>query len=194
MFERLGAELVTVPSISAEEMDWIEYPALWSDAATIHFRQLRARSGEYNPNTRQYLQWGAAREQRLLPHKLSAAGRRLRDDLIELLTKQVDGPRPAHQRLSESTAHPRAVTRFEFFERVPPIYGDLQLHGTPGSASALWRRPRRPAGGVSKWRRSRSTSRRCSKSRTPTSRQRSGTAGTPISEPDYDVAGIIHLG
>ncbi len=89
VFERLGAELVTVPSISAEEMDWIEYPALWSDAATIHFRQLRARSGDYNPNTRQYLQWGllVSSGYYLTAQRCRA---QVRDDLIELLTKQVD--------------------------------------------------------------------------------------------------------
>ena len=89
VFERLGAELVEVPSISVEEMDWIEYPAMWADAATIHFRQLRERGDDYNSNTRQYLQWGllVSSGYYLTAQRCRA---QVRDDLLETLTKSVD--------------------------------------------------------------------------------------------------------
>lgn len=58
VFERLGAEIVTVPTISHEQLTSIAMPMLWADAGAIHLNNLRNRGGDYNPHTRQALLWG----------------------------------------------------------------------------------------------------------------------------------------
>jgi len=58
VFERLGAHVVEVPTISHEQLSAIAMPMLWADAGAIHLPNLRARGADYNPHTRQALLWG----------------------------------------------------------------------------------------------------------------------------------------
>ncbi len=58
VFERLGARIVTVPTISHAQLTAIALPLLWSEAGAVHRSNLRQRGDEYNPHTRQALLWG----------------------------------------------------------------------------------------------------------------------------------------
>ena len=58
VFERLGARIVPVPTISHAQLTAIALPLLWSEAGAVHRSNLRQRGDEYNPHTRQSLLWG----------------------------------------------------------------------------------------------------------------------------------------
>ena len=59
IFEKLGAELVDVPSLTLAQMQALEWPALFSDSAAIQFKNTRSpRWKDYNPDARQFIQYG----------------------------------------------------------------------------------------------------------------------------------------
>ncbi|WP_419553408.1 amidase [Candidatus Poriferisodalis sp.] len=88
-YRSLGAEIVRVSSIGLAELEAIQWPTLWADAAAIHLRNVRNRGHEFNPNTRQFLQWGmlVSSTYYLLASRCRA---QVRDDLCAALTSQCD--------------------------------------------------------------------------------------------------------
>ena len=88
-YQSLGAEMVRVPSIGLPELEAIEWPTLWGDAAAIHLRNVRNHGEDFNPNTRQFIQWGLliSSAQYLLAQRCRA---QVRDDLISALTTDCD--------------------------------------------------------------------------------------------------------
>ena len=88
-YRSLGAEIVKVPSIGISELEAIEWPTLWSEAAAIHVRNIRNRGDQYNPNTRQFIQWGllVSNAYYMLASRCRA---QVRDDLNAALTRDCD--------------------------------------------------------------------------------------------------------
>ncbi len=89
-FESLGAQLIELPELlTLEQMEAIGMPLIWADAAAVHYKNVRKRGDDYNPNTRQFLQWGMliGSTYYLLANQARAQAR---DDLIEAMTKKVD--------------------------------------------------------------------------------------------------------
>ena len=88
-YEGLGAQFVDIGGITLDEMEAIEWPILWADAAAIHLRNVRNRGADYNIHAKQFLQWGmlVGSTYYLLANRVRA---QVRDDLLEALTKKVD--------------------------------------------------------------------------------------------------------
>ena len=88
-YRSLGAEIVKVPCVSLAELDAIHWPTLWADAAAIHLRNVRNRGHEFNPNTRQFIQWGMliSSTYYLLASRCRA---QVRDGLLKTLTTDCD--------------------------------------------------------------------------------------------------------
>lgn len=85
-FERLGAEIVDVPSISLGQLQAIEWPILFSDAAAIHVENVRRRGDDYNPHAKLFIAYGLLVSS---VHYLQANRVRaqVRDDLLQALEK-----------------------------------------------------------------------------------------------------------
>jgi aspartyl-tRNA(Asn)/glutamyl-tRNA(Gln) amidotransferase subunit A len=57
-FERLGARIVEVPSITLAQQQAIIWPPLFADTAAIHVDNIRNRGNEYNPHAKLYVAFG----------------------------------------------------------------------------------------------------------------------------------------
>jgi aspartyl-tRNA(Asn)/glutamyl-tRNA(Gln) amidotransferase subunit A len=87
--ERLGAEMVEVPSVTLQQAQAIEWPALFAETAAIHVDNVRNRGNEYNPHAKLYVAFGLLVSGACY---LNAARVRaqVRDDLIGALETRVD--------------------------------------------------------------------------------------------------------
>jgi aspartyl-tRNA(Asn)/glutamyl-tRNA(Gln) amidotransferase subunit A len=57
-FERMGARIVEVPSITLAQQQAIEWPALFAETAAIHVDNVRNRGNEYNPHAKLFVAFG----------------------------------------------------------------------------------------------------------------------------------------
>jgi aspartyl-tRNA(Asn)/glutamyl-tRNA(Gln) amidotransferase subunit A len=57
-FERMGARVVEVPSITLAEQQAIEWPALFAETVAIHLDNVRNRGNEYNPHAKLFVAFG----------------------------------------------------------------------------------------------------------------------------------------
>ncbi|MBV8451417.1 MAG: hypothetical protein JOZ29_03990 [Deltaproteobacteria bacterium] len=88
-FERMGAKLVEVPSITLEQAQAIEWPALFAETAAIHVDNVRNRGSEYNPHAKLYVALGllVSGACYLTASRVRA---QVRDDLIRALETTAD--------------------------------------------------------------------------------------------------------
>ena len=90
VFEKLGAEIVDIPTINLRQLIAIEFPHMWADAAAIHHRNLRTGGGDkYGRHTRGYMLWGLLMDSTAYLNSLRARAQ-VRDQLLDALTTQVD--------------------------------------------------------------------------------------------------------
>lgn len=90
VFEGLGAELVEVPGLTVRQMQAIEWPTLFSEAASIHIRNQRGpRVKEYNPHTWQFLQYGLLVSAGYY-HNAQRARAQVRDSFLKSLNEKAD--------------------------------------------------------------------------------------------------------
>ena len=90
VFESLGAELIEVPGLTVRQMQAIEWPTLFSEAASIHIRNQRGpRVEEYNPHTWQFLQYGLLVSAGYY-HNAQRARAQVRDSFLKSLNEKVD--------------------------------------------------------------------------------------------------------
>ncbi|MGE0825261.1 MAG: amidase [Candidatus Binatia bacterium] len=88
-FQRLGADIVEVPSISLDELQAIEWPGLFAECAAIHADNVRNRGNDYNPHAKLFVAYG------LLVNgahylMVQRARAQVRDDLLHALDRNVD--------------------------------------------------------------------------------------------------------
>jgi aspartyl-tRNA(Asn)/glutamyl-tRNA(Gln) amidotransferase subunit A len=57
-FERMGARIIEVPSISLAQQQAIEWPAVFAETAAIHVDNVRNRGNDYNPHAKLYVALG----------------------------------------------------------------------------------------------------------------------------------------
>jgi len=57
-FEKLGAKIVDVPSITLTQMQAIEWPALFAETAAIDVDNVRNHGAEYNPHAKLFVAYG----------------------------------------------------------------------------------------------------------------------------------------
>ena len=88
-FEKLGAEIVDVPSISLGQMQAIEWPSLFADCAAINVDNVRNRGDDYNPHTKLFVAYGLliSGVHYLLTTRARA---QVRNDLMQALSTNVD--------------------------------------------------------------------------------------------------------
>lgn len=58
VFQELGAEVVDVDCINLRQLQAIEWPTLFSDAAAIHIENVRRRGDDYNPHAKLFIAYG----------------------------------------------------------------------------------------------------------------------------------------
>ncbi len=88
-FEKLGAELVDVPSITLTQMQAIEWPALFAECAAIHVDNVRHRGADYNPHAKLFVAYGLLVSSGC--YLLTARARaQVRDDLLDVMGKGID--------------------------------------------------------------------------------------------------------
>jgi aspartyl-tRNA(Asn)/glutamyl-tRNA(Gln) amidotransferase subunit A len=87
--ERLGAEIVEVPSITLGQQQAIEWPGLFAECAAIHVDNVRNRGNDYNPHAKLFVAYGllVSGAQYLLVQRARA---QVRDDLLQALATKVD--------------------------------------------------------------------------------------------------------
>ena len=178
VFERLGARIVPVPTISHAQLTAIALPLLWSEAGAVHRSNLRQRGGRVQPPHAAVAAVGTAGERRLQqpgqprarPDNGSAAtgsayaGRRscLADDV---LPKSAAGAR--RYAGIWSAARPGSLA-----------HRDLNLTGAPAIQVPLRVGRGRATGGDADQRRRFRRRNHCCRSHTRTSRKRDGSAAT----------------
>ncbi len=89
VFERLGAEIIDVPTVSHEQLSAVVLPLLWADAGAIHVNNLRAHGDRYNPHTRQLMTWGLLYDSTAYLNACRARAQ-IRDGLLAALSETVD--------------------------------------------------------------------------------------------------------
>jgi hypothetical protein len=57
-FERMGAQIVEIPSITLAQSQAIEWPALFAETAAIHVDNVRHRGNDYNPHAKLFVAYG----------------------------------------------------------------------------------------------------------------------------------------
>ena len=88
-FERIGARIVEVPSITLAQQQAIEWPALFAETAAIHVDNVRNRGNEYNPHAKLYVAFGLLVSS--VCYLMSARVRaQVRDELISALETTCD--------------------------------------------------------------------------------------------------------
>lgn len=88
-FERMGAQVVEVSSITLAEQQAIEWPALFAETAAIHVDNVRNRGDEYNPHAKLFVAFGLLVSS--ASYLMSARARaQVRDELISALDKTCD--------------------------------------------------------------------------------------------------------
>jgi aspartyl-tRNA(Asn)/glutamyl-tRNA(Gln) amidotransferase subunit A len=88
-FEKLGAKLLDVPSITLTQLQAIEWPALFTETAAIHLDNVRNHGAEYNPHARLFVAYGLliSGASYLMAQRARA---QVRDALLGSLTRDVD--------------------------------------------------------------------------------------------------------
>jgi aspartyl-tRNA(Asn)/glutamyl-tRNA(Gln) amidotransferase subunit A len=88
-FERLGAELIELPSIKLAQAQAIAWPAIFAETAAIHADNVRPRGQDYNPHAKLYVAFGllVSGACYLLASRVRA---QVRDDLLRQLQTEVD--------------------------------------------------------------------------------------------------------
>jgi aspartyl-tRNA(Asn)/glutamyl-tRNA(Gln) amidotransferase subunit A len=88
-FERMGARIVEVPSITLAQAQAIEWPALFAETAAIHVDNVRHRGDDYNPHAKLFVAYGllVSGACYLMSSRVRA---QVRDDLITALEKRAD--------------------------------------------------------------------------------------------------------
>ena len=88
-FERMGARLVEVPSITLAQAQEIEWPALFAETAAIHVDNVRHRGDDYNPHAKLFVAYGllVSGACYLMSSRVRA---QVRDDLITALETRAD--------------------------------------------------------------------------------------------------------
>ena len=83
-FERLGAEIVDVPSITLTQLQAIEWPGLFAECAAIHVDNVRNCGEQYNPHAKLFVAYGllVSGAQYLMGAQVRA---QVRDDLLKAL-------------------------------------------------------------------------------------------------------------
>jgi aspartyl-tRNA(Asn)/glutamyl-tRNA(Gln) amidotransferase subunit A len=88
-FERLGARIVDVPSITLAQQQAIEWPAVFAETAGIHVDNVRHRGDEYNPHAKLFVAFGLLVNSAC--YLMSARVRaQVRDDLLSALDSTCD--------------------------------------------------------------------------------------------------------
>jgi aspartyl-tRNA(Asn)/glutamyl-tRNA(Gln) amidotransferase subunit A len=88
-FEKLGARIVDVPSITLTQMQAIEWPALFAETAAIHVDNVRHHGADYNPHARLFVAYGLLISGAcyLMAQRARA---QVRDELLTALARDVD--------------------------------------------------------------------------------------------------------
>ena len=90
VFQKLGAELVDVPSLSLTQMQAMEWPTLYSENAAIHFQNTRGPRGkDYNPHAWQFIQYGLLVSAAYY-HSAQRARAQVRDSLLRSMKATCD--------------------------------------------------------------------------------------------------------
>lgn len=88
-FEKLGAKIVEVPSLTLAQMQAIEWPGLFAECAAIHVNNVRNRGDDYNPHAKLFVAYGLLVSSGC--YLMSTRARaQVRDDLIQALATSVD--------------------------------------------------------------------------------------------------------
>jgi aspartyl-tRNA(Asn)/glutamyl-tRNA(Gln) amidotransferase subunit A len=88
-FERLGAQLVEIPSITLAQAQAVAWPAIFAETAAVHVDNVRNRGNEYNPHAKLYVAFGllVSGACYLLASRVRA---QVRDELLRELETRVD--------------------------------------------------------------------------------------------------------
>ena len=90
VFQKLGAELVDVPSLTLTQMQALEWPTLFSEAAAIHFKNTRGPRGkDYNHHACQFIQYGLLVSAAYY-HSAQRGRAQVRDSLLKALRTKCD--------------------------------------------------------------------------------------------------------
>jgi aspartyl-tRNA(Asn)/glutamyl-tRNA(Gln) amidotransferase subunit A len=88
-FERMGARIVEVASITLAQQQAIEWPAVFAETAAIHVDNVRNRGNEYNPHAKLYVAFGLLVSSAC--YLMSARVRaQVRDELVSALDTTCD--------------------------------------------------------------------------------------------------------
>ncbi len=87
--ERMGAQLVELPSISLAQQQAIEWPSLFAETAAIHVNNIRNRGNEYNPHAKLYVALGllVSGACYLMASRVRT---QVRDELVSALSRKCD--------------------------------------------------------------------------------------------------------
>ncbi len=88
-FEKLGAKIIDVPSITIGQMQAITWPVLFAECAAIHVNNVRNRGAEYNPHAKLFVAYGLLVSGGCYLMGMRARAQ-VRDDLLKALTTDVD--------------------------------------------------------------------------------------------------------
>ena len=90
IFEKLGAELVDVPSLTLAQMQALTWPMLFSETAAIHFKNIRGPRGkDYNHHAWQFIQYGLLVSAAYY-HSAQRGREQVRDNLLKALRTKCD--------------------------------------------------------------------------------------------------------
>ena len=90
LFQKLGAELVDVPSLTATQMQALELPVAFSESAAAHLNNTRGSRGkDYNPHAWQFIQYGLLVSAAYY-HSAQRARAQVRDNLLKAMTTKCD--------------------------------------------------------------------------------------------------------
>ena len=90
VFQKLGAELVDVPTLTLTQMQALTWPALFSETAAIHVKNTRGPRGkDYNPDTWRFIQYGLLVSAAYY-HSAQRARAQVRDSLLKAMRTKCD--------------------------------------------------------------------------------------------------------
>jgi len=182
-FEKLGAKIVDVPSITLTQMQAIEWPALFAETAAIDVDNVRNHGAEYNPHAKLFVAYGLLISSAcyLMAQRARA---QVRDALLACLARDVEVLMlptvgfPVSPVLDDSPGLSIVAEDFSVYTAIfnftgPPAIGVPCGFDTDGCRSACRSRV------------ARTTRRRSARSRTPTNRRRPGTSAIRAFERAY---------
>ncbi len=88
-FERMGARVIELPSVTFSQAQAIAWPAIFAETAAVHVDNVRNRGNDYNPHAKLYVAFGllVSGACYLMASRVRA---QVRDDLLKALESTVD--------------------------------------------------------------------------------------------------------